>query len=221
MFTGSGVYHEWLGEYVLHHGGPSRSTKLESILFGSLDSANFVTLDKPPFAVWVSSLSAKVFGFSSFSILLPHVIAGLVALLLVYITVRRYFGIKAAIVSAVSFMCMPIAIVVFRYNLPDSLMTAMLVASAYTFLRSLEKPAIRWMIGTGILIGFAFNTKMIQALIILPVMGLMYLILSHQKCYSEFEIFLSPVWRSLSLPCGGRLRFGSYRLSIDRLLGDG
>jgi 4-amino-4-deoxy-L-arabinose transferase-like glycosyltransferase len=174
----------------------------KAFFFGSLDSANFVTLDKPPFAVWVSSLSAKVFGFSSFSILLPHVIAGLVALLLVYITVRRYFGIKAAIVSAVSFMCMPIAIVVFRYNLPDSLMTAMLVASAYTFLRSLEKPAIRWMIGTGILIGFAFNTKMIQALIILPVMGLMYLILSHQKMLLRIRdlsiaglaFFVSALW---------------------------
>lgn len=153
----------------------------KAFFFGSLDSANFVTLDKPPFAVWLSAISARLFGFSTFSILLPHIIAGIVTLLIVYYMVRRYFGIRSAIVAGLCFMLTPIAVVVFRYNIPDSILTVLLVASAYTFLRAIEKPQLRWMLLTAVFMGFAFNTKMIQALIILPLYGLIYLLYSQQS----------------------------------------
>ncbi len=38
-------------------------------LFGSLDAANYVSVDKPPLATMVMGLSARLFGFSSFSML--------------------------------------------------------------------------------------------------------------------------------------------------------
>ena len=39
--------------------------------FGSLDSGNSITVDKPPAALWVMGLSARFFGFSSWSLLVP------------------------------------------------------------------------------------------------------------------------------------------------------
>ena len=40
--------------------------------FGSLDSSNFITVDKPPACLWVMGLSARIFGFSSWSLLAPQ-----------------------------------------------------------------------------------------------------------------------------------------------------
>jgi 4-amino-4-deoxy-L-arabinose transferase-like glycosyltransferase len=42
-----------------------------AFFFNSLDSVGFVTIDKPPFGFWIQALSAKLLGFSGFSILLP------------------------------------------------------------------------------------------------------------------------------------------------------
>lgn len=53
-------------------------------LFGSLDAANYVSVDKPPLATMLMGLSARLFGFSSFSMLLPSVLAGVGSVWLVY-----------------------------------------------------------------------------------------------------------------------------------------
>ena len=45
-------------------------------IFGSLDAGNAITVDKPPGALWLMVLSARLFGFSSFSMLLPQALLG-------------------------------------------------------------------------------------------------------------------------------------------------
>ncbi|MDX6250485.1 MAG: hypothetical protein QOF10_3845 [Kribbellaceae bacterium] len=45
-------------------------------LFGSLDAGNAITVDKPPGALWVATAFARVFGFSSFSVLVPQALMG-------------------------------------------------------------------------------------------------------------------------------------------------
>ena len=45
-------------------------------LFGSLDSGNAITVDKPPAALWVMTLSARIFGFNSWSLLVPQALMG-------------------------------------------------------------------------------------------------------------------------------------------------
>ncbi len=61
----------------------------EAFFFGSLDSSNFITVDKPPASLWVMVLSARVFGFSSFSLLLPQALMAVGSVALVWGTVRR------------------------------------------------------------------------------------------------------------------------------------
>ena len=62
-------------------------------LFGSLDSGNAITVDKPPAALWVMGLSARIFGFN---VVEPAGAAGAegvaVASALLYAAVRRWFG---------------------------------------------------------------------------------------------------------------------------------
>ena len=44
--------------------------------FGSLDSGNSITVDKPPASLWVMGLSVRLFGLSSWSILVPEALMG-------------------------------------------------------------------------------------------------------------------------------------------------
>ena len=43
-----------------------------AFFFGSFDAAGSITVDKPPLGVWPMALSVRVFGLSSWSILLPQ-----------------------------------------------------------------------------------------------------------------------------------------------------
>jgi 4-amino-4-deoxy-L-arabinose transferase-like glycosyltransferase len=63
-----------------------------NFLFNAFDPAGFVSIDKPPVAIWLQVASAKLFGFDALSILLAQVMAGLAAVLFVYVLVRKYWG---------------------------------------------------------------------------------------------------------------------------------
>ena len=52
----------------------------------------------------------------------------------------------------------------------------LLVAAAYAVTRALERGATRWLVLAGVCIGFAFLTKMLQALLVVPGFALVYLV---------------------------------------------
>lgn len=143
-------------------------------LFGSLDAANYVSVDKPPLATMVMGLSARLFGFSSFSMLLPSVLAGVGSVWLLYAAVKRQFGFKSAIIAASVLALTPAAVLMFGFNNPDAILTFLLTASAYTFLRSLEGRPLLWLGLAAGFTGLAFHTKMLQGLMVLPAMVIVY-----------------------------------------------
>jgi len=144
--------------------------------FGSFDAANFITIDKPPLALWVMGLSVRLFGLSSWSILLPQALAGVATVVLLWLTVRRTFGPAAATIAAVVMALTPAAVLIFRFDNPDAVLTLLLVAAAYAFLRGLEGGRIRWLALAGVLVGAAFLTKYLQAYLVLPGFALTYAI---------------------------------------------
>lgn len=153
------------------------STSWKAFFFGSLDAANYVTVDKPPVAIWAMALSARLFGFSSWSMLLPNALAGVGTVALVYASVRRLFDTKRALIAGIVMLATPVAALMFRFNNPDAILTLLLAASGYAFIRALEqKRPMLWLALAGVATGFAFNTKMLQGLILLPIMGLVYLV---------------------------------------------
>jgi 4-amino-4-deoxy-L-arabinose transferase-like glycosyltransferase len=64
----------------------------KAFFFGSSDSSNFITVDKPPASLWVMDISARIFGVNAWSILIPNALEGVAAVGLLYLTVRRWFG---------------------------------------------------------------------------------------------------------------------------------
>ncbi len=148
----------------------------KAFFFGSLDSSNFITVDKPPASLWVMALSGRIFGFSSASMLVPQVLEGVLAVGLLAAAVKRWFGSGAGLLAGAMLAVTPVAALMFRFNNPDALLVCLLVASAYCLVRALEGGSTRWMIGVGTLIGFAFLAKMMQAFLVVPGFALVYLV---------------------------------------------
>ena len=148
----------------------------KAFFFGSVDSANLITVDKPPASLWVMSLSGRLFGFSSWSMLAPQALEGVAAVGLLYAGVRRWFGVAAGLFAGAALALTPVAVLMFRFNNPDALLTLLLVAAAYCMVRAIEKGGTRWLLLAGAAIGFGFLTKMMQAFLVLPAFGLVYLV---------------------------------------------
>src|SRR5579862_950161 len=138
----------------------------KAFFFGSIDSSNFITVDKPPASLWVMALSGRIFGFSSWSMLLPQALEGVGAVALLYAAVRRWFGPAAGLAAGAVLATTPVAALMFRFDNPDALLVLALVAAAYCLVRALEDERMRWMLACGALIGFAFLTKLGQALLV-------------------------------------------------------
>lgn len=149
---------------------------LKAWLFGSLDPGNAITVDKPPAALWVMVASARLFGFSAFSMLLPEALMGVGAVALVFATVRRCSGTAAGLIAGAVLALTPVAALMFRYNNPDALLVLLLTAAAYFMLRAIESGSTRWIMLTGTMIGFAFLTKMLQAALVVPGFALVFLL---------------------------------------------
>lgn len=141
--------------------------------FGSFDPGGFITVDKPPVFLWFGGLAARIFGYSSWTILAPSAIAGALTVGLIWWIVRRYFGAFAATIAAIALILTPISVAVDRLNLPEPFYILALVGAAAAVLRSLESRRWwAWTIFAGVLVGVAFNTKMLAAWIPGPALAL-------------------------------------------------
>ncbi len=148
-----------------------------ALLFGSSDAANAITVDKTPAALWVMGLSARAFGFSSWSVLVPQAVMGVAAVALLYASVRRVTGPTAALLAGAALAVTPVATLMFRFNNPDALLVLLLIAAAYCVQRACEPDAGRWwLVAAGVLGGFAFLAKMMQAFLVLPAFAAAYLV---------------------------------------------
>lgn len=151
------------------------SVNWEAFFYGSSDAANSITVDKPPASLWIMALSVRIFGLSSWSILVPEALMGVATVALVYATVRRHFSARTALLAGGVLAITPVAALMFRFNNPDALLVLLLTLATYLTLRGIESGRIRWVVWAGVAIGFGFLTKQLQAFLILPVLAGVYL----------------------------------------------
>jgi 4-amino-4-deoxy-L-arabinose transferase-like glycosyltransferase len=152
------------------------SKSWEALFFGSSDAGNAITVDKPPVAMWLMGLSVRIFGLSSWSVLVPEALCGVASVGLLYATVRRAFSPAAGLIAGAVLATTPVAVLMFRFNNPDALLVLLLIGAAYATLRAVERASARWLALAGVLVGFGFLTKMLQAFLIVPVLALAYLV---------------------------------------------
>ena len=145
-----------------------------NFLFNAFDPAGFVSIDKPPVAIWLQVASAKLLGFSALSILLAQVMAGLAAVLLVYVLVRKYWGGTAGTIAALSLALSPVNVAVDRSNNTESCLILVLLAGVWLGMRAAETGRLAMLCAAMAAIGIGFNVKMGAALVLAPALALMF-----------------------------------------------
>ncbi|WP_216588638.1 ArnT family glycosyltransferase [Streptomyces brasiliscabiei] len=152
------------------------SQSWKAFFFGSLDSANAITVDKPPASLWPMALSVRLFGLNSFAILFPQVLMAVATAGVLWAAVRRRFNATAGFLTMAVFALTPVAALMFRFNNPDAALALLMAAAVYCTQRAMEKAQTKWLVWAGVAIGLAFLVKTLQAFLILPVLALVYVL---------------------------------------------
>jgi 4-amino-4-deoxy-L-arabinose transferase-like glycosyltransferase len=152
------------------------STSWKAFFFGSFDASNFITVDKPPAALWVMDLSARLFGVNPWSLLVPQALEGVATVGVLYAAVRRYAGPAAGLLAGAVVTVTPVAALMFRFDNPDALLVLLLTVGGYATLRAVESGRTWWLVLAGTAVGFGFLAKMMQAFLVVPGFGLAYLV---------------------------------------------
>jgi 4-amino-4-deoxy-L-arabinose transferase-like glycosyltransferase len=142
----------------------------------SFDPSGLVTMDKPPLGLWIQAASAKLFGFSPLSLLLPQAIAGVLAVAALYLIVLRRFGVWAAVASAATLALFPAFVAVSRDNNLDTPLVLLMVLACGGALRACETGRLRTLLWSAVLLALAFNTKALAAYLVLPGIAVAYLV---------------------------------------------
>jgi 4-amino-4-deoxy-L-arabinose transferase-like glycosyltransferase len=155
-------------------GVKSMLLSLHNFAFASFDSGGLVTIDKPPLALWAQVASAKVFGFSPLSLLLPEAIMGVLTVALLYRIVSRGFGPAAGLAAALALAVFPSFVGIVRDNGVDPLLILLMLLACGAALRAIETGRWRTLVWCGVLVGLAFNAKTLAAFLVVPGIALGY-----------------------------------------------
>ena len=147
-----------------------------NFVFVSFDPGGLVTVDKPPLALWVQAASAKLFGFSPLSLLLPEALLGAVAVGLLYLILEPRIGTPAAFAGALAMAVFPSFVAVSRENGVDTVLILLLVLACGAALRACDTGRLRALVWSGALVGLAFNTKTLAAYLAVPGIAAGYLV---------------------------------------------
>lgn len=162
------------------------SQSWKAFFFGSLDSANAITVDKPPATLWPMALSVRIFGLSSWAILAPQVLMGVATAGVLYAAVRRRFSAAAGLITMAVFALTPVAALMFRFNNPDALLALLMTATVYCVLRAFEGGRTKWLVWAGVAVGLAFLSKTLQAFLILPPLAVLYAVFAPVSVRKRF-----------------------------------
>ncbi len=147
-----------------------------NFVFLSADPTGLISIDKPPLGLWLQAASAKAFGFSPLSLLLPQALAGVAAVAALYLIVRKRYGTLAATAAALTLATFPAFVAISRDNNVDALLILLMTLACGVALRATETGRLRALLGAAVLVALAFNTKALAAMLVVPGIALAYLV---------------------------------------------
>lgn len=159
----------------------SMAANWHNFFYTAFDPDGFISVDKPPIALWIQVASVKLFGFHPMSVLLPQVLEGVVSVWVLFRLVRRRFSVSAALLAALFLAIMPVCVAVNRTNNTDSCLLLALLLAAWSLMKAAEEGNRRLLMLAMALIGLAFNIKMLAAFIVLPTMYLVYFVCAPKR----------------------------------------
>lgn len=145
-----------------------------TFFYNSFDPAGFVSVDKPPLALWIQVAAAKLFGFSPLALLLPQVLEGVASVAVVMHLVGRRAGAATGALAGLLLALTPIAVAVDRSGNTDSGLVLVLLLAAWALIVAAEGGHRGLLLVAMVLIGLGFNVKMLAAFVVLPTFALVY-----------------------------------------------
>jgi len=173
------IYNIWKDDTVNPYYTAAVTSMMQSFhnfFYASFDAAGFITVDKPPVTYQIQTISALIFGMHGWSVILPQALAGVGSVLLMYLLIKPTFGKTAARIASFVMACTPIAVAVARTNNVDALLVFFLLLATWLLFKAIRKGKLIWLLSAFFVVGVGFNTKMLQAYMILPAFLLFYLI---------------------------------------------
>jgi 4-amino-4-deoxy-L-arabinose transferase-like glycosyltransferase len=154
----------------------SMTMSVSNFFFGAFDPAGTVTTDKLPGAFWLQAVSAGMFGPRTWALVLPQVIEGTLAVLVLYRAVRRLAGPPAGLIAAGVLAISPATVALNRGNVSDTLMILLAVLAADSIISATITGRWRPLLLAGLWVGLAFQAKMLEAWLVLPALAGCYLL---------------------------------------------
>jgi 4-amino-4-deoxy-L-arabinose transferase-like glycosyltransferase len=139
-----------------------------NFFFGAFEPAASVSIDKPPVDLWLQVLSVKLFGFSNSALKLPEAFAGIAAVPLLFLAVRRMWSTTAGLAAAVSLAVLPVEVITSRSDTMDAVMMVLIVLALLLILRACDTGRSRWLFAGAAVMGLAFDVKILESLVALP-----------------------------------------------------
>ena len=163
-----------------------------NFLFASSDPLGVVSVDKPPLAFWLQGIGIYFFGTEKWAVNIFQAILGIISILILYSLIKPTFGRISALVSSSILCVIPSSVIIDSRNEPDALMMFLVLCSSFFIIKSVRSNNVFWLIPFALFIGLAFNTKMLVALIPLPVFFLYYFLSKDEKLFKKIKhLFLT------------------------------
>lgn len=144
------------------------SRSWQAFWFAGLDPSGGASVDKPALGFWLPALSVRMFGMHEAALLLPQIGLGVLAVLLLFDTVKRLGGSSSGLIAAAAFALTPVVGWMFRTDYPDPLMCLLMIGTAAAVVRAVPRARLGWMAVAGLLLGLAFSTKLMEAALMAP-----------------------------------------------------
>ncbi|QTZ94636.1 ArnT family glycosyltransferase [Streptomyces auratus] len=152
----------------------SMAADWHAFVFGGLDPSGSLTLDKIPGALWPQALSVRLLGPYNWAAVLPQVLEGLLAVWALHRIVRAWAGPLAGLLAALALTLTPVTVALNRHNIPDTLLVLLLVLAAGSLQKAVRTGKLLPLLVCGTWVGLAFQAKMLQAWLVLPVFAAVY-----------------------------------------------
>jgi len=154
----------------------SMALSAHNFFYTAFDPAGFISVDKPPVALWLQVASVTLLGFSGWAVLLPQVLEGVASVWILFHLVRRRFGDAAGLLAALLLALTPVSVAVDRSSNTESALVLVLLLASWALLRAAEDGSRRWLVLAFALIGLGFNVKMLAAFVVLPAFTAIYVL---------------------------------------------
>jgi 4-amino-4-deoxy-L-arabinose transferase-like glycosyltransferase len=147
-----------------------------NFFFGAFEPGGSVSIDKPPVDLWLQVASVKLFGFSATTLKLPEAFAGIAAVPLLFLAVRRMWSATAGLAAAAALALLPVDLITSRSDTMDGVMMVLIVLALVFFVRACETGRTRWLLAGAAVLGVAFDVKILESLVALPGLALLALV---------------------------------------------